>query len=421
MRPAALTRRGWTLSGAACGLVVAGRLLGTLELSILGVFTLSLLGAAWIWVRGRRLAVRVDRTVHPHRVHVGGEARVDIEVEAPGPGDVPQLLLTDIFDGGRRAARFLVPALRRGERARAAYRVPTGRRGRYALGPITLTITDPFGLARRSWPTGPAEEITICPRVHELRPPPGAPGRLRSASPFAVRFHAPAIDGEEFLTLREYEVGDDLRRIHWRSTARTGELIVREDEAQWQPRAVVLLDTRPSAHDETSFEAAVEAAASVVSRLARSVLPVEVLTTDGRTLGVTGSGGRHGVGGEALIMDQLAVVQPRAPENLTGVARPLRAQVRRGLLVAVMGRLGPVDRDLVYALGAANAPLVLVQSLAAEPTDPAPARPAVSSPSRSSGVIVVDGAMGRFADAWDTAMLTRTRPPERPSERVVRR
>ena len=81
------------------------------------------------------------------------------------------------------------------------------------------------------------DEVTICPRVHELRPPPGAPGRLRSASPFAVRFHAPAVDGEEFLTLREYEVGDDLRRIHWRSTARTGELVVREDEAQWQPRA----------------------------------------------------------------------------------------------------------------------------------------------------------------------------------------
>jgi uncharacterized protein (DUF58 family) len=64
---------------------------------------------------------------------------------------------------------------------------------------------------------------------------------------------------------------------------------VREDEAQWQPRALVLLDTRPGAHDEESFEAAVEATASVVARLVRSSLPVEVLTTDGRTLGATGS------------------------------------------------------------------------------------------------------------------------------------
>lgn len=412
-RSAALTRRGWTLSGAACGLVVAGRLLGALELSILGVLTLTLLGAASVWVRGRRHPVRVDRKVHPHRVHVGGEARVDLEVVNPGPGDVPQLLLTDIFDGGRRAARFLVPSLRRGQRARAAYRVPTARRGRYSLGPITLTVVDPFGLARESWVAGPAEEVTICPRVHDLRPPPGAPGRLRSASPFAVRFHAPAIDGEEFLTLREYAVGDDLRRIHWRSTARTGELVVREDEAQWEPRAVVLLDTRPSAHDDSSFEAAVEAVASVVSRLARSVLPVEVLTTDGRTLGVTGSGGRHGIGGEALTMDQLAVVQPRGPESLAGVARPLRAQVRRGLLVAVMGTLGPQDVDVLRALGAPNAPLVLVRTRAGDEGEDGEG-PRLGARGRASGVIVVDGVMGRFADAWNTAMITRARPGERP-------
>lgn len=408
---AALTRRGWTLAGAASGLIVAGRLLGAAELSVLGVITVSLLFAAWLWVRSRKRAVRVERSVHPHRVHVGGDARVDIEVDDPGPADSPQLMLTDVFDGGRRAARFLVPSLRRGQRARAAYRVPTNRRGRYTLGPISLTVTDPFGLARRSWPAGAADEVTICPRVHELRPPPGAPGRLRSASPFAVRFHAPAVDGEEFLTLREYEVGDDLRRIHWRSTARTGELVVREDEAQWQPRAVVLLDTRPSAHDEASFEAAVEAAASVVARLARSVLPVEVITTDGRTLGATGAGGRHGLGGEALIMDQLAVVETSAPERLAGAVRPLRAQVRRGLLVAVMGTLSRPDLDLVNALGAPNAPVVLVRTRGEVAGAPA------AETRSSAGVIVVDGTAGRFAGAWDAAMVTRGRAADRVSRR----
>ena len=408
---AALTRRGWTLAGAASGLVVAGRLLGAVELSVLGVITVSLLFAAWLWVRTRKRAVRVERSVHPHRVHVGGDARVDIEVDDPGPADSPQLMLTDVFDGGRRAARFLVPSLRRGQRARAAYRVPTNRRGRYSLGPISLTVTDPFGLARRSWPAGAADEVTICPRVHELRPPPGAPGRLRSASPFAVRFHAPAVDGEEFLTLREYEVGDDLRRIHWRSTARTGELVVREDEAQWQPRAVVLLDTRPTAHDEASFEAAVEAAASVVARLARSVRPVEVITTDGRTLGVTGSGGRHGLGGEALIMDQLAVVETSAPEHLAGAVRPLRAQVRRGLLVAVMGTLARPDLDLLNALGAPYAPLVLVRTRGDGHHVPVPATRS------SAGVIVVDGSAGRFVESWDTAMVTRGRATDRVSRR----
>ncbi|MGZ4800590.1 MAG: DUF58 domain-containing protein [Acidimicrobiia bacterium] len=395
----ALSRRGWTLTGAASGLLLAGRLLGALELTVLGVITLSLLALAWLWVRSRKRLVRVERTIRPTRVHVGGDARVDLEINDSEAGDSPQLLLTDVFDGGRRAARFLVPALRRGQRARAAYRVPTSQRGRYALGPITLTVTDPFGLARRSWTVGTADEVTICPRVHELRPPPGAPGRLRSASPFAVRFHAPAVDGEEFLTLREYEVGDDLRRIHWRSTARTGELVVREDEAQWQPRAVVLLDTRPGAHDVASFEAAVEATASVVARLVRSVLPVEVIATDGRTLGVTGNGRHHGIGVEALIMDELAVVQPAGADSLAPVARRLRAAQRRGLLVAVMGALGQAELDSIAALGAPSAPLVLVTT-----------RSEPGAPSRSTaGVVTVNGAAGAFAPAWDAAMVTRTR------------
>ena len=400
---AALTRRGWTLTGAASGLLLAGRLLGALELTILGVVTLSLLGLAWLWVRSRTRVVRVEREVHPGRVHVGGDARVDLEVEDPGSNDSPQLLMTDVFDDGRRAARFLVPALRGGQRARAAYRVPTNRRGRYALGPVTLTVTDPFGLARRSWVVGHQDEVTICPRVHELRPAPGAPGRLRSASPFAVRFHAPAVDGEEFLTLREYEVGDDLRRIHWRSTARTGELVVREDEAQWQPRAVVLLDTRPGAHDEESFEAAVEAAASVVARLVRSVLPVEVVTTDGRTLGGTGAGRRHGAGVETLLMDELAVVQASGADTLTGISRSLRPAQRRGLLVAVMGSLAGPAFDTVAALGTPRAPRVRVTT-----------RPEPGMAARASAAIVtVDGTGGTFASSWDAAMVTRARTVSR--------
>jgi uncharacterized protein (DUF58 family) len=404
---AGLTRRGWTLTGAASGLLVAGRLLGALELTILGVVTFSLLLLAWLWVRSRQLAARVSRTVRPTRVHVGGDARVDLEIDVPGPGDSPQLLLTDVFDGGRRAARFLVPALRRSQRARAAYRVPTNRRGRYLLGPITLAVTDPFGLAGRAWTPGTTDEVTICPRVHELRPAPGAPGRLRSSSPFAVRFHAPAVDGEEFLTLREYEVGDDLRRIHWRSTARTGELVVREDEAQWQPRAVVLLDTRSGAHDDASFEAAVEATASVVARLVRSALPVQVITTDGRTLGATGAGRGPGLGIEAVIMDELAVVDRGGPDNIAGVARPLRAAQRRGLLVAVMGAMTKPQLDTIAALGASGAPLVLVTT-ATTPTVPQRA---------SAGVILVDGRADELVASWDAAMVRRARAGARRAPR----
>ena len=113
---AALTRRGWTLAGAASGLLVAGRLLGARRAhdprrrhgqpARSGVA----LGA-----EPEAASCGCERTVRPTRVHVGGDARVDLEVDDPGSADSPQLLLTDVFDGGRRAARFLVPALRRGQ------------------------------------------------------------------------------------------------------------------------------------------------------------------------------------------------------------------------------------------------------------------------------------------------------------------
>ncbi len=162
---------------------------------------------------------------------------------------------------------------------------------------------------------------------------------------------------------------------------------------------MVLLDTRPSAHDEDSFEAAVEATASVVARLVRSGLPVEVLTTDGRTLGATGSGRRHGIGVEALLMDELAVVQPGGSDSLAGIARSLRAAQRRGMLVAVMGSLGGPVFDQVSALGAPSAPLVLVAT-----------RPGGDFAARATASLVtVDGTAGRFAIAWDAAMVTRSR------------
>jgi uncharacterized protein (DUF58 family) len=391
-----LTRRGWALSGAALGLLVASRLLGTLELGILGLSALTLLVAAAVWVRTRRIRIRVERTVHPPRTHVGAEARVDLEATGPGPGPSPQTTLTDEFDGGRRAARFLVPALDRGQRARAAYRVPTAHRGRFAIGPAVLAVTDPFGLARAEWTGGGEDEITVCPRVHELRAPFGAPGHQRSASPFTATFHAPAPDGEEFLTLREYEVGDDLRRIHWGATAKTGDLVVREDETQWQPRTTVLLDARAERHSPESFEAAVEAVASIVARLVRTRHPFEVATTSGRVLGEAAAGRRHGVGVEARIMDELAVIEPEPPSAARAGSRWTRNPRGRGLLVVVAGALEPGEGESIVGRAGSGAPVVLVCSHES------------SRPPTRAGT-VVDGRVGAFARSWDAAMVGRRR------------
>ncbi len=138
-RGVTLTRRGWSLTGAALGLAVGSFLLGALEMLVVGVAALALLGAVVLWLRfGARPELAISRRVHPDRLHVGSEGRIDLLVENLGTRATPLLSATDWFDEGRRAARFLVPPLAAGATARAAYRIPTRRRGRYRVGPLSV-------------------------------------------------------------------------------------------------------------------------------------------------------------------------------------------------------------------------------------------------------------------------------------------
>ena len=397
-----MTRRGWTLVGACVGLFIAGRLLGTVELSILATAGVGLLAAALVWARSRNWDLVAARELRPARLHVGGDGRVDLLIANRGHRRTPQLVVTDVFDDGRRAARFLLPPLPPDESARAAYRIPTGRRGRYRVGPLGLSATDAFGLARRSWALGPVSEVTVCPRVHDILAPSQLGGRL-VASTESVHARALASEsGEEFLTLRDYEVGDDLRRVHWRSTARTGDLMVRQDEAQWRPRAAVVLDVRPEAHDPASFEVAVEATASVVDRLTRMGRRVEVVTSAGQQLGRA----RAGYSRAPDVMDQLATIERGGPDRLGSVLASLRAPGRAALVIAVMGTLTAAQLDGLGALTAYGAVTVVTTR---PPLDVpagdrfAPPTPAAIS-STHAALILVDTYGVPFPMAWNETM-----------------
>ncbi len=200
--------------------------------------------------------------------------------------------------------------------------------------------------------------------------------------------------GDEFVTLREYELGDDLRRVHWRSTARTGELMIRQDEARWRSHAAVVLDVQPGAHDAPSFEVAVEATASVTARLARLRRKVEVVTSAGEVLG-TGGDRRHDV------IDALATVGPDARDNLATVFEQLRAHRRIDLVVAVLGRVTPDTLRALATFSGIGVIVVLTQ-------------PAVLTPHPS--VVVVDASSAPFAAAWNET-LSRVPRGRRPAGR----
>lgn len=383
MNGTTLTRRGWSLLGAAGGLLVASRLLGTSELTTLGLTAVALIVGALLWTRSRSAPVTLTRTVRPSPVHVGGEARVDLEIEAHD--SAPQLTVTDTFDDGRRAARFLTPALERAQRGRAAYRIPTDRRGRFAIGPAIIGIADPFGLTTRALQLGAADEVIVRPRLHDLRPVNGAPGhrRARANRRTVVPVAAPAHD--EFLALREYTVGDDLRRVHWRSSARIGDLMVREDESAWEPRTVLLFDNRLASHLGASYEAAVEAVASIGVRLLRSGRACEILTTSGRSLGAGLAGGTST---ETRLLDELATITAEAEPSIAAGIRALRPPSRRGLLVIVTGE--PADLSAFSAMAGPSAPVMLVAC--------------ASPPASLGGLTLVDGRPGEFVAAWNRAV-----------------
>ena len=329
-RPIGCTRRGWTIIGAAVGLLVGGRVLGADELSVLGLAALGVVVLSVLWVVVARPRLDVTRQVDPRRVHVGDLARADLVCSTTGTRSTTLLDLVETIADGALRARFLLAPIAPGDEAAPAYRVPTDRRGALALGPTRVAVTDPLGLARRGHVVAPREEILVRPRVHLIVPPTlGAGRRLAYDDDRSPRAAATDATGE-FLAVRPYETGDDPRRVHWRSSARRDELMVRQFEAPRRGATLVVLDTRAGdpatliVDDrvgdtvDVAFERAVESVASIVTCLQRSRRPVEACTSGGvmLTRGPTDTG--------PTVLDRLATVAPEDADNLAAVLGRLR-------------------------------------------------------------------------------------------------
>ncbi len=379
-----ITRRGWALVGSAGGLFVAGRLLGLVQLAVLALAAvLTLLTAlAWVRLRDPRL---LGRRELKERLQVGVQGRVDIVVQATAASAT--LSVNDAFDGGRRAARLLLAPLRAGEEARAAYRFPTDRRGRYEVGPLRVTVADPFGLVQRTRFVLGTEEVIVYPRVRDVMPPPEMGGLDLDRE--QQRVQSRIEPSGEFHTLREYAPGDDLRHVHWRSTARRGQLMMRQNEARRRTPLLVMLDVRPAAHDRASFERAVEACASIVSAIDRSDRPVEVMLSTGRMIGTQGR--RH----LGTVMDELAVVEPHGPDRLVAS----ESRHRSGALVAIIGRAQPNDAAALAVLVRDGGQLTVVECM------PGAVHLSLRSRRLRRPLIVANGPDRPFTDTWNEAVV----------------
>lgn len=321
-----LTDRGWAGIGVAAALAVLWVLLGEIELLAASVIVIAALAAALVLTRASRPQVSVIRRLAPGLVHEGDRAAVDAVITNRGRRTLTNVTFVDEVGSLGRAV-FEAGAVRPGQSGDAEYQILCRPRGVYPVGPVTATVTDPLRLARSSSVVPTLDRLIVYPEVEDLVGFPMTRGRdpaMQASRPeFSQR------GGEDFYTLREYVVGDDLRRVHWPSSAKRDELMIRQLETPWQSRALVILDLRWKAYEsEDCFEKAVRGAASMVRHLAQEGFDADLWA--GGTMATPIS--QYGA-----VMEKLAVVEREGRLDIRAVAARLKSVGRGGALVIVTG------------------------------------------------------------------------------------
>lgn len=290
----ALTSRGRTFIAVGIISVLTGLALGVQDLQRLGVLLLVLPLPAWLAVRQARSGLRVGHSVSSNRVVRGERAEVRVRLSNPQQFGTGPLRVTETIPRGR-PLRFSVAGVRARQHRTVAYPLPALPRGRYAVGPTTVVASDPFGLVTAESRSTDTAELIVRPETVALAPL-ALPMAWRDGA--ATMSHSVGAGGSDDASVREYRYGDDLRKVHWRSSARSGGLMVRQEERPWHGESLILLDTRVGAYpvgggysggsgsaagssESLAFEWAVTAAASIGGHLAERGRRVAVVTGDG--------------------------------------------------------------------------------------------------------------------------------------------
>lgn len=352
-----LTTRGRCLLAAGLALAVCAVLLGQRDLLRAGIFLVALPLAALAIVSRSRYRLSCARSLAPPRVEAGAPATVQLQLDNVARLPSGVLLMEDALPyslGGR--PRFVLDRIEpRGVR-QVSYPVRSDVRGRYRIGPLSVRLTDPFGLCELARSFASVEELVVTPVVHPL-PAVRLGGDWAGGGEAASR--SVAVSGSDDATTREYRYGDDLRKVHWKSTARTGELMVRREEQPFQSRATLLLDGRMGAHrgdgPGSSFEWAVSAVASIGVSLSRAGFVLSLLRDSGEAIAPPGVPLTEG-----LLLDELAVVGPSLGRRLDGAVEVLRAGGLGGVLVAVLGAVDVEQAERLARLKTGSAICVAV-------------------------------------------------------------
>jgi uncharacterized protein (DUF58 family) len=337
------TRRGWAAFTAGLAFWVAARFIGSDDLHMVAVGLTVLPFLAALFVQWNRVRLDIHRHLSSPRVHAGARVVVTIDITNQGSITTPFLLLEDTLSPTLgKPARLVVTGVPSGSKQRVSYSIPTRHRGRYSIGPLSISITDPFGLARVKIQTQSKNDLIVYPAVEELEAwTLGMQGAGAGESTVRHLFRSAA----EFYTMREYVTGDDLRRIHWPSVARTGHLMIRQDESTRRSMATIFLDNRTSSlgvDASAGFEKGVSVAASLGRLLIQAGFAVRLAALDVEATQVS----------ETALLERLATITTVRTGGIGDALTSLRAAARsdtslalitappRGPELAAMSRIG---------------------------------------------------------------------------------
>jgi uncharacterized protein (DUF58 family) len=398
-----------TVGVAGVILVGAGLGLGYKELTALGVVALVALAVALLWA-GWPPRLEVTRTVDPDRVVRGDWCRASVDLRSTSRWRSQLVSGEERLSGaGFGDTPVAVPTvrLRPGAATRTWYRLPTERRGVLDVGPLTVSRQDPLGLVASSRTYGGATRLWVHPRSHQLLGVPVGAARSLDGVVDAVQYGSIT-----FHALREYVPGDDLRHVHWRTSARVGELMVREHVDTSLPRMVVLVDDRTGAHragpgspgrsdppgSPESLEEVAEAAASVLVAALRAELTVELHLVSGRQVDSDLAGAAGAAGGPGAVRPYLDVLAEMVPSDtpLQVAVQKLRQRHRGDTLVLLTGTGSVADLQSIGLLRDVY-PTVVVGVLGTGPESGEGA-----SMAALPGVITLTAATAtEFAARWD--------------------
>ncbi len=378
--------------GAAmvCGLAIPEP-----DLVRVGALLVVLPLVAALAARRSRYRLSCTRRIDPPRIPAGQPTTVSVRLKNVARFRTGVLLAEDAapYALGARP-RFVLDEIEPGGHREFSYNLRSDTRGKFTVGPLRVRVADTFGLVEISRSFSTTGTLVVTPKIVAL-PRAAAPSSWLGEGDGGMR--TISATGEDDAAPRAYQDGDGLRRVHWRSTARYGELMVRREEHQWRNSASVFLDTRRSAHSgsgpSATFEFAVSAAASIGTHLTEEGFRARLITDVGEIA-------PRGTFSDTLL-DMLAVIRPSASAGFgQGTGELARAG---GQLIAVVGRLSADDAAQLAGARRGNAPgmaLVLAASAWTESAMPPDVARTTQILTASGWRVAVVTAASQLTIAW---------------------